>query len=128
MRQVTGCRPWMTSDGTLSGRPGSHGEAAGVQMTPPLVVRVSYAACAAAWTWIGARGPTTWASRARGARRKRRPTSPATVSTALRPDTSIPVAVRANLPAITAGGLRRRTGLEVKVSRPGIHKLWVRTD
>jgi hypothetical protein len=50
------------------------------------------------------------------------------ISGTARTDTSIPVAVRANLPAITAGGLRRRTGLEVKVSCPGIHKLWVRTD
>src|SRR5262245_17746450 len=61
----------MTLDSTLSGRPYSHGEGAGVKMMPPLVVRVDYAACAVAGPWPGTRGPTTWASRARGAHRKR---------------------------------------------------------
>jgi hypothetical protein len=71
VRQATGCDPCMTLDCTLSGRPCSHGEAAGVKMTPPLVARVGYAACAVAWVWTGARGPTAEASRARGVRRKR---------------------------------------------------------
>src|SRR6266446_10593847 len=35
VRQATGCHPWMTLDGTLAGRPCSHGEAAGVKDDAP---------------------------------------------------------------------------------------------
>ena len=37
VQHATGCHPCMTLDGTLSSRPCSDGEAAGVKMTPPLV-------------------------------------------------------------------------------------------
>src|SRR6266436_10232131 len=37
VQHATGCHPCMTLDGTLSRRPCSDGEAAGVKMTPPLV-------------------------------------------------------------------------------------------
>ncbi len=50
VQHATGCSPCMTLDCTLSGRPCSRGEAASVKMTPPLVVRVGYAACAETWT------------------------------------------------------------------------------
>jgi hypothetical protein len=71
VRHATGFHPWMTLDGMLSGRPCSHSETVGMQRPLPLDGRVGYAAYAAAWTWTGTCGPTTWAFRSRGARRKR---------------------------------------------------------